>query len=179
MTRRIPIFMTLSLVALAALTAAGCGGGAGSTATSPTASASAGPSEIVRVQSSGLGKMLVDAQGRTLYLFKADSRGVSACDGACAAAWPPLLAHGSAGVASGLDMSLVSTIHRPGGARQLTYNGHPLYLFAEDRNPGDINGEGVDAFGAPWYAVSPAGNQISTPPSGSGASTGFPGGTGY
>jgi hypothetical protein len=71
---------------------------------------------------------------------------------------------------------LVSTIQRPGGARQLTYNGHPLYLFADDQKPGDVNGEGVTAFGAAWYALSPAGNQISR--SGSGALAGSPSGSG-
>jgi predicted lipoprotein with Yx(FWY)xxD motif len=96
----------------------------------------------MRVEHSALGAILVDTQGRTLYLFKADSRGVSACDGACAAAWPPLLAHGNPSVAGGANVSLLSTIERLSGARQLAYNGHPLYLYAGDQTPGDVNGQG-------------------------------------
>jgi predicted lipoprotein with Yx(FWY)xxD motif len=89
---------------------------------------------------------------------------VSACDGACAAAWPPLLAHGNPRVAGGANLSLLSTIQRTGGARQLAYNGHPLYLYTGDQNPGDVNGQGVTAFGAPWYALSSNGRQVTTSP---------------
>ena len=116
----------------------------------------------VLVRNTSLGGILVDAQGRTLYLFKADSAVASACDGACAGAWPPLLAHCNLSVAGGAKASLISTIQRPTGALQLTYNGHPLYLYVADHKPGDVNGEGVTAFGAPWYALSPAGNQVSS-----------------
>lgn len=176
-TRRITLFASLSLVVAAALSVTACGGGREATAMSAAATTSGGGSATVRVHDSGIGEILVDARGRTLYLFKADSDTVSACDGACAAAWPPLLAHGNPRVAGGVNVSLVSTIQRRGGARQLTYNGHPLYLFADDQKPGDVNGEGVTAFGAPWYALSPAGNQISG--SRSGALAGSPSGSGY
>ena len=126
-----------------------------------------------------LGRILVDAQGRTLYLFKADSGGLSACEGACATAWPPVLAHGQLSVAGGLNQSLVTTIQRPGGTHQITYHGHPLYRFVDDQKPGDVNGQGVTAFGAPWYAVTPAGSQVSASASGSGASTAPAAGFGY
>ena len=128
---------------------------------------------------SGVGKIVVDAQGRTLYLFKADSGTMSACDGACAAAWPPLLAHDNPSVAGGVNPSLLSTIQRPGGTRQLTYHGHPLYLFVRDSKPGEVNGEGVTAFGAPWYALSAAGNEVSGLRSASGAGTSSPVASGY
>jgi predicted lipoprotein with Yx(FWY)xxD motif len=153
---------------LVALTVAACGGG-GANASSATAGTSSGSPPTVRVENSALGEILVDPQGRTLYLFKADSGRASACAGACAAAWPPLLAHGDPRVAGGVTVSLLSTIQRSSGARQLTYNGHPLYLYAGDQKPGDVNGQGLTAFGAPWYALSPIGNQISTAPPGSGA----------
>jgi predicted lipoprotein with Yx(FWY)xxD motif len=133
----------------------------------------------VHVRNTGLGEILVNAQGRTLYLFKADSGGASACEGACAAAWPPLLVHGNRSVASGTNASLVSTIRRPTGALQLTYNGHPLYLYVADHKPGDVNGQGVTAFGAPWYVLSPAGNQVSsTSAAASGPATSPPGASG-
>jgi predicted lipoprotein with Yx(FWY)xxD motif len=162
-TRRTSLLASLSLVILVALTVAACGGG-GANASSTTAATSSGRPPTVRVENSALGEILVDTQGRTLYPFKADSHGVSACDGACAAAWPPLLAHGNPRVAGGASASLLSTIERTGGAGQLAYNGHPLYLYAGDQKPGDVNGQGVTAFGAPWYALSPTGSQVTTSP---------------
>ena len=177
-SRHKALFISLSLAAIVALSVAACGGGSGTTR-SALAAASGGRSATLSVANSVLGQILVDAQGRTLYLFKADSRGTSACDGACAAAWPPLLAHGSAIIAGGADRSLVSTINRSTGAPQLTYNGHPLYLYAGDHKPGQVNGQGVTAFGALWYVLSPNGNQVSTSPSRSGAGVGSPGGFGY
>jgi predicted lipoprotein with Yx(FWY)xxD motif len=177
--RRISLLTSLSLTIVSALTVAACGGGGGANASSATAARSSGSSPTVGVENSGLGEVLVDTQGRTLYLFKADSRSASACEGACAAAWPPLLAHGNPSVGGGANASLVSTIQRPTGALQLTYSGHPLYLFAGDQKPGDVNGQGVTAFGAPWYAVSPAGSQVTTAPSGSGSGASSPGGFGY
>jgi predicted lipoprotein with Yx(FWY)xxD motif len=113
------------------------------------------------VAHSRLGRILVDSTGRTLYLFKADSRTKSACFGACATAWPPLLATGTATVGTGLTASRLGTIRRSGATRQVTYNGHPLYLFVKDQKPGDVHGQGVTAFGAAWFALSPAGNQLS------------------
>jgi predicted lipoprotein with Yx(FWY)xxD motif len=63
---------------------------------------------------------------------------------------------------------MVGTTKRSDGTSQITYNGHPLYLFEGDHKPGDTNGEGVNAFGANWYAVSPAGNLVSGSSSGGG-----------
>jgi predicted lipoprotein with Yx(FWY)xxD motif len=169
----------MALVLPGALAAAACGGRGDAKASSPIPAMSSGSLPTVRVEKSALGKILVDAQGRTLYLFKADSGHGSACDGACAAAWPPLLAHGNPRVADGANLSLLSTIRRSSSARQLTYNGHPLYLYAGDQKPGDVNGDGVTAFGAPWYTLSPAGNQISGAPSASGSAASSPAGSGY
>jgi predicted lipoprotein with Yx(FWY)xxD motif len=162
-SRRINLFISLSLLVVAALAIAACGGGGSATATSAAATTSGGRSATVTVGNSALGKILVDAQGRTLYLFKADSGSVSACGGACAVAWPPLLVRGNPIVGGGADRSLVATIQRPSGARQLTYDGHPLYRFVDDQKPGEVNGEAVTAFGAPWYALSAAGDQFATP----------------
>jgi predicted lipoprotein with Yx(FWY)xxD motif len=162
-----------------AFTIAACGGGGSATATSATATTSVERSATVSVGNSALGQILVDTQGRTLYLFKADSPRVSACGGACAVAWPPLLVRGNPIVVGGADRSLVATIQRPSGARQLTYDGHPLYRFVDDQKPGDVNGEGVTAFGASWYALSRAGDQVAQPPSASGVGASSPGGLGY
>jgi hypothetical protein len=91
------------------------------------------------------------------------------CSGACAAAWPPLRTGAGPAVAGGANAALISTIPRSDGARQVTYNGHPLYTFVKDQKAGDVNGQGVSAFGAAWFAVSPAGNQISSQPTGHGS----------
>jgi predicted lipoprotein with Yx(FWY)xxD motif len=122
----------------------------------------------VGVANSNLGQILVNSQGRTVYLFKADTGTKSNCMGACAAAWPPLLAKGKATAGTGLTASKLGTTTRSGGTRQVTYNGHPLYLFIKDQKPGQTNGQGVTAFGAPWFALTSSGNQASTHASSSG-----------
>jgi predicted lipoprotein with Yx(FWY)xxD motif len=165
-TRLINLLAASALVAVTAVVA-GCGGsGGGATA------ATSNPKTTIGVANSGLGTILVDSQGHTLYLFKKDSSTTSACSGECAAAWPPLLAAGKPTIANGANASLAGTITRPDGTKQVTYGGHPLYLFVKDENPGETNGEGVTAFGAAWFAVSPAGTQIAKQSSsGAGASS--------
>ena len=174
MTRRRPITVLAgaALVPLVALAVAACGGGAAATASPPPSTSASTPTPTatpartttVRVSSSRLGRILVDSSGTTLYLFKADVGMKSACSGACATAWPPLLANGKPVAGAGLSASKLGTITRSGGIRQVSYNGHPLYTFINDKRPGEVTGQGVTAFGAPWFAVSPAGNQISSHP---------------
>jgi len=115
---------------------------------------------IVSTASTSLGRILVDSRGRTLYLFGKDSRGKSACTGMCASFWPPLLAGGKPRAAAGAKASLLGTIKRADGRLQVTYNHHPLYTFVKDKRKGQTNGEGVNAFGATWYAVSTAGGKV-------------------
>ena len=86
----------------------------------------------VRTDATGLGRILVDAGGRTLYLFEKDKNGKSACTGMCAAFWPPLIASGKPLVDAGAKASLLGTIRRADGRLQVTYNHHPLYTFAKD-----------------------------------------------
>jgi predicted lipoprotein with Yx(FWY)xxD motif len=172
MTRSTPItLLGAAALPLVALAVAGCGGGGGAaTAKTPTPKTTAASppkttvarAAAVRVARTGLGKILVDSQGRTLYLFKKDSGMKSACTGACAAAWPPLRATGKPTVGAGAKASLVGTISRSDGHPQVTYNGHPLYTFVMDTKPGDTKGEGLTAFGAAWFAVSPARKQVSS-----------------
>src|SRR3954452_22495772 len=111
----------------------------------------------VTVAHTSLGKVLVNSKGRTLYLFKKDSRNKSECFGACAANWPPLRVRGTPTAGRGVRSGLLGTIKRPGGKRQVTYNGHPLYRFEGDQGAGDVNGQALNAFGARWYVVSPSG----------------------
>jgi predicted lipoprotein with Yx(FWY)xxD motif len=157
-------------VALAALLVAGCGGGGGGAATASPPKTATGQAATLGAASTGLGKVLVDSQGRTLYLFKKDSGTKSACSGACATAWPPLRANGKPTVGSGATASLVGTTPRSDGKAQITYNGHPLYRYQGDRKAGDTNGQGLSAFGGGWFALDSAGNENSTTPSGGGGS---------
>jgi predicted lipoprotein with Yx(FWY)xxD motif len=123
---------------------------------SPTDTAVAG---TIKVASSSLGNIVVNAEGRTLYLFMKDSGGTSACTGDCTATWPPLTITGSATAGAGVDASKLGTISRPDGSTQVTYNGHPLYRYAADSAPGDTKGQGV---GGNWFVVSPAGEAMRT-----------------
>jgi predicted lipoprotein with Yx(FWY)xxD motif len=173
MTRNRPFGVLAALaVPLVTLVVAGCG----SSNNTPTATVkpAGGSSATVSVANTSLGKILVDSQGMTLYQFEQDSAGKSTCSGACASAWPPLRASGKPTVGGGAKASLIGTIPRSDGKPQVTYNGHPLYGYSGDSNPGDTNGQALSAFGAPWYVLSATGNAITSTPSGStGGSNGY------
>jgi predicted lipoprotein with Yx(FWY)xxD motif len=161
MTRRRNIFLGAALAApLAALAIAGCGGSGGAVkASSPAATKSAGGA-TVDVRTTNLGKTLVDAQGRTLYLFEKDKGMNSTCFGSCASVWPPFTTSGKPKAGAGVTASLLGTTARSDGKPEVTYNGHPLYYYAADQKPGDTTGEGLDQFGAKWYVLSPTGKKI-------------------
>ena len=171
-TRSITFLASATVPVLAALAVAGCGSSSGSNTSHSSAppTTANGQSATVGVANENLGNILVDSQGRTLYLFRSDSGTKSACTGACAIDWPPLRATCKPTVGGGATASIVATSARSDGKPQVTYNGHPLYLFSGDQKPGDTNGEGVNAFGGLWYALSSAGGQIvgSAPNSGIG-----------
>jgi predicted lipoprotein with Yx(FWY)xxD motif len=150
------------LVALA-IVVAGCGGGvygASSSSAPAKAPSSSGGGASVKLASTKLGKVLVDSQGRTLYLFEADKGTMSACGGACASVWPPLTTTGKPTAGPGLAASKLGTAKRSDGASEVTFNGHPLYTFAGDSAPGQTSGQGLDDFGAEWYALSAHGDKI-------------------
>ena len=177
MTRSKPLtwLATAAVIPLTALAITACGGGGNNSSGSSAAPKTAiGQAATLGVENSSLGKILEASNGDTLYLFKKDAGSKSACTGACASAWPPLRASGKPTVGSGATASLVATTPRSDGKPQVTYNGHPLYTFTGDHSAGDTSGQGVNAFGALWYAVSPAGNQVTGTASSSGG-----GGTGY
>jgi predicted lipoprotein with Yx(FWY)xxD motif len=164
-------------VALSATALAACGSGGGAATAATPATSAAGHTATVRLaNNSSLGKILVDSRGHTLYMFQKDTRKKSACFGACAANWPPLRSAKPV-VAAGLSRAKVATIKRSDGKPQVTYNGHPLYRFAADTKPGQASGQGVNAFGGSWFAVSAAGTKAS----GSSSTTtgGGYGGSGY
>jgi predicted lipoprotein with Yx(FWY)xxD motif len=168
-------------VAVAVAVATGCGGGDNGTVgsgpatqtTTPTASTSGAK---VEVRQTDLGRTLVDGAGRTLYLFEKDTGPRSTCYGACAAVWQPFTTTSRPAAGGGADAGKVDVTRRRDGARQVTYAGHPLYFYAPDRQPGDTKGEGLDQFGAEWYALSPAGSKLEESSGGSGSSSG---GSGY
>ncbi len=131
---------------------------AGSEMTSAGTGSSAAPAgeATVMVADTDLGEILVDGEGRTLYLFTPDEQGPSVCMDDCLANWPSLTGPATAG--EGVDESLLGTAARTDdGTEQVTYNGWPLYYFAADPGPGDINGQGV---GDVWFVVDPAGEAV-------------------
>ncbi|MGN6256592.1 MAG: COG4315 family predicted lipoprotein [Solirubrobacterales bacterium] len=100
-----------------------------------------------------LGMVLVDSNGMTLYDFHKDKGTTSSCYGPCAESWPPMLTEGEPTVGNGASSSKLGTTERKDGTTQVTYAGHPLYTFVEDKKPGEANGNDVKAFGASWYAL--------------------------
>jgi predicted lipoprotein with Yx(FWY)xxD motif len=168
MKRALLIFVPTAV----ALVVAGCGGGGsssksannsgpygGSGSSAKSTPASTG-SKVVDVRKTGLGRILVNSQGQTLYLFEKDKGTRSTCSAACAAAWPPLTASGTATGGAGLSAAKLATSSRGGGMMQVTYAGHPLYTYAGDSSPGQTNGEGLNQFGAEWYVLSPSGKKV-------------------
>jgi predicted lipoprotein with Yx(FWY)xxD motif len=125
----------------------GGGGGSSSSASAVTLKATTSP----------LGTILVDQDGKTLYLFEADSTNKSNCSGGCLSLWPPVMANGKATAGSGVTAGMIGTAT---GSSQVTYAGHPLYWFSGDTKAGDTNGEGLNDFGGEWYAISPAGSAV-------------------
>lgn len=170
----------LLLALVAALVVAGCGGGndsssgsgsayggTGETAETGKSASSAGryaapaaaanPETGTTFVSLGsvpkLGLVLVDSKGFTLYDFHKDKGTTSACYGACAAAWPPVLTKGEPHPSNGASAGMLGTTERKDGTTQVTYAGHPLYTFSADKKPGEANGHDTSAFGAQWYTL--------------------------
>jgi predicted lipoprotein with Yx(FWY)xxD motif len=171
-TKSLPAIAVLALIAMLAI--AGCGssddssggggygsgGGSTSTATTSSEPTNGGTAAIVSATTvPKLGKIIVDAKGFTLYDFHKDKGGKSACYGACAKVWPPLLSEGKPQVGEGAMTSKLGTTKRKDGALQVTYAGWPLYTYAADEKPGDANGNDIDSFGAEWYALLPNGEE--------------------
>jgi predicted lipoprotein with Yx(FWY)xxD motif len=145
-----------------ALLAAGCGSsGSGSSSSGAGSSASrTGSGNALTGQDTPLGKILTADGGRTLYLFSKDRGPKSMCSGACATNWPPFTAAKEPPVSGGASSADISLVRRSDGKMQVVYNGHPLYFFAGDNSAGQTNGQGLNAFGAPWWTVSPRGSKV-------------------
>jgi predicted lipoprotein with Yx(FWY)xxD motif len=158
-----PTFALVPLALALAIAAAGCGSKSSTSssystpaAAAPTAAAPA-PTAATTVATgrTKLGTVLVDGQGRTLYLFEKDKGPQSTCSGSCASVWPPLKADGklvSTGAAVAKNLKASNGI--------VTYAGHPLYTYAGDTKAGDVKGQDLDQFGAEWYVLAPSGRKI-------------------
>jgi predicted lipoprotein with Yx(FWY)xxD motif len=154
---------------LAALAACGSSGTSASVsgASTPSAatSAAAAASGLKTAKVGGV-TVLTNAKGFTLYSFAPDTSTKSACNGACATSWPPVMAPANASAVK----APFATIKRSGGSTQVTFHGHPLYTFVGDTSPGQAKGNGVDAFGGLWHEAPASGSAApaSTSPSGGG-----------
>ncbi len=169
-----PLLVFASL-AVTALAAAGCGGTASGNGPSAAnagmkpASSSAAPK--VSTAQTSVGTVVVNGEGRTLYLFAKDTGPTSTCSGACAANWPPFTAPSTPTAAGGVPASALSLVKRSDGRRQVVLDGHPLYSYTGDQAAGQLTGQSLDAFGAKWFTVSPAGKRITASAPSGGAST--------
>jgi predicted lipoprotein with Yx(FWY)xxD motif len=139
------------------------------TSAAPTTEAEAEPEEgaaVLATADSEFGTIVVDGEGMTAYMFDNDTQGSgeSSCSGDCLAAWPPIVAESDAPTVEGLEGE-VGTIERDDGTLQVTLNGWPLYLWAQDSAPGDVTGQAVNDV---WWVVGPDGEPIRTAPASGG-----------
>ncbi|HWF75205.1 MAG TPA: hypothetical protein VG186_17800 [Solirubrobacteraceae bacterium] len=156
--------LSIPVVALAVLvTVAACGG----TSTTTTKATSSAPKTVPAVEIAtkaepGLGTVLVDSAGRTLYQFLPDGGKKVTCTGSCAAIWPPVVLPSGAkpAAAGGVKASLLGSDPNPSGGRVVTYAGWPLYTYVSDTSPGAHTGEGINQSGGLWYVMSPGGKAI-------------------
>jgi predicted lipoprotein with Yx(FWY)xxD motif len=163
------IYMGALLAAVAALVIAGCGGGSSSTsatesggsenATANTSSeGGSGGGTIAATEIEGLGSVLVDSEGMTVYEFTPDEGGTeSTCYGACESEWPPVLAQGKPTAGEGAMSSALGTTKRKDGSTQVTYEGHPVYTFSGDEAPGEANGQELDGI---WFVLDESGSAV-------------------
>jgi len=160
----------VGILVVIVLGAAACGGGGGADASGGThkakknvhVAAPAAPSTAaatVMIANSPLGKILVDAQGHTLYEYDHDTATTSTCTGACATLWPALLVSGTPHAGTGADAAKLGVLSTAAGS-EVTYSGHPLHTFANDHAAGDATGQG---FGGVWWVVGADGQKITTP----------------
>lgn len=143
----------IGMLVVFVLLLAACGGDDAADTSDAAGSAAA----ALTVATADVGDVLVDGEGYSLYIFMPDEQnaGVSTCEDACLANWPALEA---VEAGDGVDASLIGTIERSDGSTQATYNGWPLYYFANDSAAGDTNGQGVNDV---WYLIAPDGSPMS------------------
>ena len=153
--KRLKVSRVVALVAVGAAL-----GTIGFLAAGSVARSATGTNATVSLRKTKLGMILVSSKGRTLYLFAKDRSGKSACTSRCAQYWPPLMSQGKPTAGPGVKAALLGQTKRTDGSMQVTYNKHPLYTFALDKQAGQVNGEASSNFGAKWYAVSATGAAV-------------------
>ncbi len=168
--KRFAFVAATAVLGLATLTA--CGSGDTTPAAAPQSNSSQSTTAAPKLATADVGnfgKVVVDSNGRTLYVFDNDtaSPSKSTCDGECAALWPPVPAGTGTPQLNGINPSLVGTVTRTDGSKQLTLAGLPLYQYAPDAKAGDAKGQGVLG---KWWVVGADGKKITTPASDSGTS---------
>jgi predicted lipoprotein with Yx(FWY)xxD motif len=170
--RQSPAIFTSLLVALVA---AGCGGSASPASSPATSGSSAGKVQVSTKNVPGLGQVLVNGKGMTLYSFVPDKHRKVTCVGACAAVWPPLMiASGQQPIATGqAKSSLLGSDPDPSGGQVVTYNGWPLYTYVTDTSPGQATGQALNLNGGLWYVLSPSGMVLHSKPTSSGGGSGY------
>jgi predicted lipoprotein with Yx(FWY)xxD motif len=185
------IFLGALLAVIGAVVIAGCGGGSSSSSSSssePSGSGNEGPgattsseggaaeaeggtsgeATIASGEASGLGTVLVDSEGMTVYLFTPDEGTESTCYGGCESAWPPVVAEGKPSAGEGATSSALGTTKRKDGTVQVTYNGHPLYTFTGDTAPGEAVGQEDDGT---WFVLDESGEAVKGGAPGGGTTT--------
>ena len=150
--------------------AAACGGSSsgGTDKVSTQGNGGASGRAVVATHSSPLGTYLTDGKGMTLYLWKADTGSTSNCAGACTKTWEPYTTNGTPKASGGAQQSMLGSSARSDGGTQVTYDGHPLYYYDDDKSPGDMDGQGSTEFGNVWWVVAPDGSAITAKGSGGG-----------
>jgi predicted lipoprotein with Yx(FWY)xxD motif len=170
---RIRKYALAAILATAGLAAAGCGGGYGATTAGPSAPSATGTSTVsptrtpglaadaaavtIKISESRYGGILTDQGGRTLYGFLPDKNGASACRADCVATWPPLTSRSPVTAASGAASALLGKTVRTEGTVQATYGDWPLYYYAGDTQPGDVDGQGVNGI---WFVIGANGKLV-------------------
>jgi predicted lipoprotein with Yx(FWY)xxD motif len=167
MKRLIPLVALAAIVALVVALSSGGGGknqnahaqahGPYGNGNAPTPSAA---NSAIGVRNTPLGRVLVDAKGRTIYLFEADDPNKSNCSGACVSIWPPLTSGAKPKATGGALAAKIGTISTSGGKSLVTYNDHSLYYYVGDQKAGDTKGQDLNQFGAGWYVLAPNGSKI-------------------
>ncbi len=171
--------LALGAAATAVALLAGCGSSSSSSssstaastpATTPSTQSTAAPASTTAASGSGvsvdtkhakLGTILAAGPKKlTVYMFEADKGTTSSCSGACAKVWPPVTTSGTPSAGAGAVSADLGTAKRADGTEQVTYKGHPLYFYDDDKDSGDAYGQGSKAFGAGWYVLKPSGEKI-------------------
>lgn len=158
--------MLIPAVAVAAVAALTVVTGASASHSASTAARHAKVVQVTTRAVPGLGTVLVNEKGLTLYMFAPDKRHRVTCVKTCAAVWPPvMLPKGAKAIAAGhAKQKLLGSYRDPAGGRVVTYKGWPLYTYVVDRKPGQATGQATNLNGGLWYVLAPSGKVIKTKP---------------